>query len=87
MALHVDISARGTALVFEWLDKTVSPPPSLVLCKLIYFTQLARMATRERIVPLRVECPILPAPRGPYTDYFGVALTKSERPGLCFSPG
>ena len=71
MALHVDENPNTTALELEFLDKTLEPPAVLVATELVFFVQLARLATREEIRPLRLTVPRPPQPSEAYTDYFG----------------
>ena len=85
MLLIVEPTPETTTLRIEWTDKRLVPPPTFLLSKLVYFVQLARMATRHRVVPLHLECPVLPTPRTPYTDYFGTRLTKSSQATVVFS--
>jgi AraC-like DNA-binding protein len=51
----------------------------------IDLTQLARLATRERIVPLWVEVVQLPDQSEPYQEYFGVLLARGTANRLAFS--
>ena len=50
-------------------------PAQLGIAELVFFTQLARLAARRRIVPLSVQLPELPANLAPYADYFGCTPT------------
>ncbi|MCG8420681.1 MAG: AraC family transcriptional regulator [Proteobacteria bacterium] len=86
MALRVDVDESRTKLELEWLDKTVEPPTSLVLVELVFFVQLSRIATRERIRPLEIISPVLPRQRRDYTEYFGVPIKRGNIPSLRFAP-
>ena len=85
MALHVNASRRSTTLTVEWLDKSVKPPLSLVAVELVFFVQIARIATREKIKPLKVVSPVPLEPSGDYTEYFGTAVSRGSAPALHFS--
>lgn len=85
LSLHVDAGRQGTEISFEWMDKAAAPPPSLIVSKLVYFVQLARIGIRERIVPLKVESPALPSPLQPYSEFFGTALIEGRNPVITFS--
>ena len=85
MVLHVDEGAESTQLEVEWLDKTISPPDVLVAVELIFFVQLARLATRERIEPLALTTPQPPQPASAYTEYFGRSVKSSPRHTIVFS--
>ena len=81
--LYID---KGQTLVAVRCD---SPDNSLPLIHglmdLVFFTQLARMATRHHVVPLRIEVPELPGELLRYQDYFGCPLSIGPRPAICFA--
>jgi AraC-like DNA-binding protein len=85
MALHVDITPSGTSLALEWVDKSVAPPPVLVLMELVFFVHFARVATRSSVRPLAVRSPHLPDDAGAFADFFGVRVARAEAPSLLFS--
>ncbi len=85
MALHVDVSDDATTLELEWLDLTTVPPASLVLTELVFFVQLARIATRVRVCPLEASSPVLPKQGREYTEFFGVPVRQGDRIRLRFS--
>ncbi len=85
MRLDVRQSAKTTEIDPVFITANELPPPALVGLELAFFVQLARMGSRERIVPLQVLTPLeLDAPDR-YREFFGVAPTRSERMGLVFS--
>jgi AraC-like DNA-binding protein len=84
MALHVEMGEKATTLELKWLDAIVEPPVSLVAAELVFFVQLARIATRKRIIPLQVRAPHPPKPKKEYAEYFGVALRKGSSPVIAF---
>jgi len=55
-----------------------------VLFELVFFVQLARIATRTRILPKRVISPHLPEHYDEYTEYFGVGVKQGPSPKLWF---
>ena len=85
LAVGIDQTAEATSVTIKWFDATPPPPDSLVWSKLVYFTQIPRMATRHKIVPLSVRCPTLPAELDGYTEYFGVTMTRGDAIELRFS--
>lgn len=85
MALHVDEGRESTSLDLEWLDKTHEPPISLVATELVFFVQLARLATRAEIHPLALTTPQPPLPAAAYADYFGVAVECGPHNTITFS--
>ena len=84
MALRVDIQKKTTRLGLEWLDTDVQPPAAPVAAELVFFVQLARIATRTRIFPSEVVAPHPPEPGDEYREYFGVTVRRGERPGISF---
>lgn len=85
MSLQVDISPQRTTLALAWLDKTLPPPQVLVAFELVFFVQLARLATRGRVQPIALTCPVPLGPRAPYEDYFGCRLQEGPVPSVSFS--
>jgi AraC-like DNA-binding protein len=84
MALHIDVDVNATTIELEWLDASTEPPVSLVAAELIFFVQLARIATRTKIYPLEVRAPHPPKPKDEYTDYFGVSVQQGPSPRISF---
>ncbi|TPV94225.1 MAG: AraC family transcriptional regulator [Myxococcales bacterium FL481] len=87
MKLVLRDTELSVTLEIYWLDRTAEPPVSLVTTELMFFVQLARLGTRERIVPLRVACPTPPAPAAEYTRYFGAQVQRDGIQSLTFSRG
>jgi AraC-like DNA-binding protein len=88
MALHIERTERRTTATLEFLDRALSPPPVLIAFKLVFLVQLARLATRSTMHPLRVGWPQPPqsAPEArAYADYFGVSVEKTPVPTVVFS--
>lgn len=85
--MHLEIRETGDALVvgWAWNDPTVVSPNLLMAMDLVFLTQLARIATRERIQPVRVTCPAQLAPAEAYRDYFGVEPVVGPELSLTFS--
>jgi AraC-like DNA-binding protein len=84
MALHVDVGPKATNLELEWLDASAKPPASLVGVEIVFFVQLARIATRSRVCPLKVKSPQPLEPAGEYAEYFGAAVQRGPRPFIAF---
>ncbi len=85
MALHVDEGSTATKIEIEWLDKAEEPPPALIATELVFFVQLARLATREHVRPLAVATPRLPEPADAYSEYFGQQVQIGPRNSVTFS--
>ncbi len=87
MALHVSVTDRSTMLEIEWLDVTAEPPGSLIAVELVFFVQLARIATRQAIKPIEVKAPVSLDPVESYRKYFGVGVSPAPLPTIVFSAG
>lgn len=85
MALLVEQGERSTGLEIKWLDSILNPPLVLVAMELVFFVQLARLATRENIRPLKVTTPDPPQPAGEYTAWFGVEVAPGRAHSITFS--
>lgn len=78
MVLTVAETTKTTTLGFAWLDQTQPPPVPLLLAEAVFFVQLARIATRQRIAPRAVRIPAAVPSREAYAAYFGVAPERGE---------
>ena len=85
MELFVKKTVTGTSLTLRWLDTTIESPAILITAELVFFVQLARMATRSTIYPLKVISPNPPLPAADYTEYFGVEVSAGNLISLTFS--
>lgn len=85
MQLHVVEDEHTLTLEFEWLDRTVTAPASLMAFELVFLVQLTRLATRERVRPVAVKTPHPPKPSAEYTRFFGVRVQRSEACLVSFS--
>jgi AraC-like DNA-binding protein len=61
-------------------------PPSVAGMELVFLVHMARLATRHRVVPLRVEFANLPDGPEHYSDFFGVPVEAGPANKLTFSP-
>ncbi len=85
MILDIEQTDEFTELSIRCYGHEAPLPLCLNLSELIFFTQLARLATRQTITPLRVELPKLPNSPEKYESYFGCALTVSSETKVRFS--
>ena len=81
----VDVRADRTLVTLSCYGSDEPIPRSLGVSELVFFTQLARLGTRERIEPLMASVPDLPLNLAPYQAYLGCALGASEQIQLTFS--
>ncbi|MFT5686118.1 MAG: AraC-like DNA-binding protein [Myxococcota bacterium] len=75
---------QGLVVSWEWDDPTIQSPRLLMAMELVFMTQLARIATREPIKPLKVTCPIPLEPTEAFLDFFGVAPVVAPEVSLTF---
>ena len=85
LTLRVEITVYQTRVTLNCSSNDEPIPRSLAAAELVLLTQLARLATRKRIVPLRVELVEPPDEREPYQEYFGVPLSRGSANSLTFS--
>ena len=88
MTLKLDHSARGTTAELQFLDRAQTPPQVLMVFKLAFLVQLARIATRSHVRPVRVgwPAPALSArDADAYASWFGVAVEDLPTPTVEFA--
>ena len=85
MVLDVEQGPGSTRLSLTCHGAEGPFPRSLSLTELVFFCQLARVGTREPIVPLVVSLPELPRDVAAYEAYFGCALSQADRTEIRFS--
>ena len=88
LALHVSDGATAgqpsTTVSVEFLDKTLEPPQVLLTTELVFFVQLARLATRHAVYPLQVGSPLPPSPSEAIREFFGRPIETTDRPTVVF---
>ena len=85
LTLTVEVTAHQTCVKLDCYGNDETIPRSLGVAELVFLTQLARLGTRKRIVPLRVELVQLPDETGAYQEYFGVPLSRGAANRMVFS--
>ncbi|MCX3309058.1 helix-turn-helix domain-containing protein [Pantoea vagans] len=88
MVFRIDESGTSTKVTIDFLDKSTRPPSVFLIFKLIFFVQLARLATRSPINPVQVSWPsgCQSAKEAlDYEQFFGVRITDSTLATLTFS--
>lgn len=91
MTITVKRTAAQATVTIDFLDHTKPPPEVFLAFKLVFFVQLARLATRSAVQPLKVAWPsstnasendaVL------YEDFFGVPVEEAPRATLVFGTG
>lgn len=86
MILEVQVTSNGTSADLSCYGYEGHLPRSLAATEMVFFTQLARLATRKQVVPLRVELVQLPDDCAPLEAFFGCPLQAADRNRITFSP-
>ncbi|MCO7224875.1 AraC family transcriptional regulator [Pleionea sp. CnH1-48] len=76
MELQIEETSQSTRLTISCYGYTGTLPKCLGLSELVFFTQLMRLATRSRILPLSVQATQLPDELSLYTEYFGCEVAS-----------
>lgn len=77
MAMKIEHKAARTTAALKFLDRGLTPPRVLMAFKLVFFVQLARLATRSSVHPLRVGWPapeLSARDARAYANWFGVPV-------------
>lgn len=88
MALKIEHKAGRTSAALEFLDRALTPPRVLVAFKLVFFVQLARLATRSLVHPMRVGWPapdLSVRDERAYANWFGVPVEDLPVPTVVFA--
>ena len=86
MILEVHVTSHGTTADLSCYGYAGHLPRSLAATEMVFFTQLARLATRKKIVPMRLELVQLPDHCGPLEEFFGCPLQAADHNRISFSP-
>lgn len=82
--LRLDIRADESTTALT-IHTPAGTPEAMLLTELVFFVQLARMATRENIIPRSVRIPVMPKNPQPFEAYFGNRIERSPSLGLSFA--
>ncbi len=85
LTLALVIDSRQTVVTLACYGNVEPIPRSLGATEMVFFTQLARLATRQRIIPQEVRLVQLPTIVGPYKEFFGVAPRLGKANSISFS--
>jgi AraC-like DNA-binding protein len=85
LRLDVSITRQHTSVIIDFSGIESPVPRSLILGELAFFVQFARLATREKIVPMAVTSTVdLPA-KNLISGFFGLTPTRSKKVSVRFS--
>ena len=85
LLMSVKAGPKTTAVTLACYGHHRPLPRSLAASELVFFTQLARLATRHRVVPLAVASPDLPRDLAPFNAFFGCPLKAGRAIRIVFS--
>lgn len=83
--IAVNIDRDKTKITILCFSNDEPIPPFLGVCQAAFFTQLARLATREHIKPVKIVVLELPEDTSEYELYFGCQLVKGNEVSISFS--
>ena len=85
MNLQLDFDDKKTSVIIECYGHQGDLPFSVGALELVFFTALARLGTRKKIVPLVLELPELPREMGPYQNFLGRQITVGSTTKIVFT--
>lgn len=85
MRLQLQDSEQTFSIGLFWTHEGLCPPDSLVITELLFFVTLARMGTREGLVPLQAMTRHPCAPAETYRQFLGTPLVQGDAHRLVFS--
>ncbi|MFK8023021.1 MAG: AraC family transcriptional regulator ligand-binding domain-containing protein [Ilumatobacter sp.] len=85
VTMTINETADGLVVTWAWDDPTAQAPRFLMTLDLMFLIQLARIATRERVEPVHVSCPVALEPAEAYRDFFGVQPTVGDAMSITFT--
>lgn len=85
LTLTVFVRKEYTEVSLECYGYDRPLPRSLGTMEMVFFTQLARLATRQAIRPMEVELAALPSQTGPCESFLGCRLRQGRRNRIRFS--
>lgn len=85
--LHIQVeqSEYHTQVAFEGLPENCPVPASLIAFELVFWVQIARIATREHVVPKGIHITFDLPEQVAYETFFGVQIQQGPFNGLTFS--
>ncbi|MGB1285316.1 MAG: AraC family transcriptional regulator ligand-binding domain-containing protein [Aggregatilineales bacterium] len=85
LRLDVNQTVMQTTVTFSGLPENVLPPASLIAMELVFLVHIARLATRDPVIPISV-CTTLDIPeKNAYEAYFGTFVQHGSFNGVVFS--
>lgn len=85
LTMELAIDKDQTSITLGCYGYKEEMPRWLGASELVFFTNLARLAIRKKIIPVLLELPQLPGNLEQYFDYFGASLQQGESVRIGFS--
>ncbi len=85
VTLDVHVGGQITSLTLGCAVSGLELPKSFCLFEAVFFTRLARIATRERICPVSVTVPELPDDTESFKAFLGCDVQTGDKVVICFS--
>lgn len=85
LRLEVDQGGDGLTIEHRW-PAGMTPPPLLATSELVFWTALARIATRHHVRPVQVSIPQPPADRAALEGFFGARVRSGRTHAIVFEP-
>ena len=85
LTLTVVQRKMDTSLTLECVMQSSDMPYALCMSEAVFFTQLARIGTRQRLSPTSLTIPVKPKRLTDYEDYFGCEVNYGNSLSIVFS--
>ena len=82
--LEVETTETHTKITFDSLPGALPLRPSLIAMELAFFVHLARLATRDRIIPLQVHTTVNIPAIEQYEKFFGIKVNQGKTNHVIF---
>ena len=84
--VRIELAADAAALTirYRW-PVGANPPPTMLLAEVLFWVALARVGTRQRVIPQRVTAPQAPTNPEAYRAYTGVPVETTSAPSVTFA--
>ncbi|WP_251359159.1 AraC family transcriptional regulator [Kangiella sp. TOML190] len=84
LELELEQTEQYTSIELAGIAVDRKLPTSFIMTELLFFVQLARLGTREAIIPYQITVNHLPSDKSPYQDFFGIPLTQGPTNRVVF---
>ena len=85
LRLDIQQNSKQTTVIIGGLPENGLPPASLMAMELVFWVRIARLATREHIVPVSVYSSVEIPEIETYEDYLGTRIERTSFNGVSFT--